>query len=127
VGAEPSDQYATPDQLVAEDNQVVEALRMVGHPHEQEPVQEPVQENVQENVQEPEREQEPADEPVPDDVPVSDSVDAPVAEDDKPDYNAYAVKDLIQLCKDRGISYSGMAGVLSKSELVDRLNEQAAQ
>lgn len=74
-----------------------------------------------------------ADEAGPDPVHVQDNVqespeDAPAEADDKPDYSAYAVRDLIDLCKERGITYSGPSGTLPKGTLVARLseNDQAA-
>jgi hypothetical protein len=47
----------------------------------------------------------------------------PVTEDGTTDYNALAVKDLVELCKARGLSYSGTSGTLTKAELVARLQE----
>lgn len=63
----------------------------------------------------------PAREPVAEEpAPAGETV---VTEDEKTDYSAYAVRDLVDLCKERGISYSGPAGVLPKPALVARLQE----
>lgn len=40
------------------------------------------------------------------------------------DYSTYTVRDLVEACKERGLSYSGPNGTLAKDELVARLNEQ---
>lgn len=76
-------------------------------------VPEDVQLPVQENVQEPAEEEPAPEEPA-----------AEAADDDRPDYSAYATRDLIALCKERGVPYSGPSGTLPKAELVARLTAQ---
>lgn len=39
------------------------------------------------------------------------------------DYSSYSVRDLVELCKARGIAYSGPAGTLPKDALAARLSE----
>jgi hypothetical protein len=50
-----------------------------------------------------------------------------VTDDGKTDYNALAVKDLVELCKARGIAYSGTSGTLTKDELATRRKAQDGQ
>lgn len=46
------------------------------------------------------------------------------SDEEQPDYSAYAVRDLVDLCKERGVAYSGPSGTLSKADLVARLVTQ---
>jgi len=92
--------------------------------HVQEPVQEPVQDTVPEPEQpaQPEPEQTVQPEPEPEKAP---EPELAAGDDDKPDYSAYAIRDLVDLCRERGIQYSGPGGTLPKDVLVARLTEQA--
>lgn len=102
VGGAPSNQHAVEGEVgyIAPDEQ----------DHEFVHVQEPEQENVQDDVP----------------APATEDVELPAEPaEEKPDYNAYSVKDLIELCKARGIPFSGPSGSLPKAELVSRL--QAAE
>lgn len=75
-----------------------------------------VQPHVQETVQE---------EPVPD-VPEPEPAQEGDGDDSEPDYAAYSVRDLVELCRARGLAFSSGSGMLAKADLVARLTEYEA-